>query len=128
VWETFRQFSTHTAISDGQRNYTYAQLKERSVRLVNALLSRGLEKGDRVAILMSNCIEHIELDIAIALAGLVKVPLNYRLHAKEHEYIIAHSGAKLIIGEEELLYFLESDVPSIVVEKEYEHWISFLFL
>jgi acyl-CoA synthetase (AMP-forming)/AMP-acid ligase II len=124
IQKTCKQFSSRPAISNGQRTYTYAELKNRSVRLANALLAQGLKKGDRVAILMSNRIEHIELDMAIALAGLIKVPLNYRLHAKEQEYILSHSGAAVLIGEENLIQRVTTRIPCIKAGKEYEDWIA----
>ena len=68
--------------------------------MANALLSFGLKKGDRVAILAPNHIEHIELEVAVAFAGLIKVPLNYHLRPREHEYMLQHSGPSLFLGEE----------------------------
>lgn len=112
------------ALFDGLKQYTFLQLKERSLRLANALLSSGLAKGDRVAILMSNRMEHIELDVAIAIAGLIKVPMNYRLHPNEHEYVLKDSGAKLLIGETHLIQPVNVTISVIRVGKEYESWIS----
>jgi acyl-CoA synthetase (AMP-forming)/AMP-acid ligase II len=111
------------ALTNGGTIYLYKELSERSARLAHALLDRGLQKGDRVAILMSNRLEHIELDIAIAWAGLIKVPLNYRMHPKEHEYILEHSEASLLIAEPHLLPGIETLCP-IVTTEEYEEWIS----
>lgn len=111
------------ALTDGRTTYLYRELCERAARLAQALLDRGLKKGDRVAILMSNRLEHIELDVAIAWAGLIKVPLNYRLHPKEHEYILEHSGASLLIAEPILLQGIETHGP-IVTTEEYDEWIS----
>ncbi|QGQ45561.1 class I adenylate-forming enzyme family protein [Metabacillus sediminilitoris] len=122
--KSFDKFSQHPSLYDGKRTYTFAQLKERSLRLANALLSRGLMKGDRVAILMSNRLEHIELDVAIALAGLIKVPLNYRLHFKEHEYALENSGAKILIAEDHLVGSIQSSIPMIRVGEEYEAWMT----
>lgn len=111
------------ALTDGRTTYSYEELRERAARLSQALLDRGLQKGDRVAILMSNRLEHIELDVAIAWAGLIKVPLNYRLHPKEHEYTLEQSGASLLIAEPHLLKGIEKIVP-VVTTDEYENWTS----
>ncbi|MCP3739596.1 class I adenylate-forming enzyme family protein [Rossellomorea sp. BNER] len=122
--KTFNKKSNKQALWDGTTAYTFSQLKERSLRLANALISRGLNKGDRVAILMSNRLEHIELDVAIALTGLIKVPLNYRLHPREHKYALKDSGASLLIGERHLIEPIDCQIPVVVVESEYESWIS----
>ncbi|MEW9674065.1 class I adenylate-forming enzyme family protein [Ammoniphilus sp. 3BR4] len=121
--KTCRSHAGRSAVTDGRIQYTYEELRQRAARLSQALLGRGLRKGDRVAILMSNRLEHIELDMAIAWAGLIKVPLNYRLHPKEHEYILGHSQSSLLIAEPHLLQGIETGVP-IVTTEEYEGWIS----
>jgi acyl-CoA synthetase (AMP-forming)/AMP-acid ligase II/uncharacterized membrane protein HdeD (DUF308 family) len=60
------------------------------------LLRLGLEPGDRVAILAYNCIEWMEIYIALAKAGLVAVPVNFRLLASEIQYIAEHSSARAL--------------------------------
>ncbi|MGQ5536595.1 class I adenylate-forming enzyme family protein [Neobacillus sp. M.A.Huq-85] len=111
------------ALTDGRTTFLYKEMGERAASLAQALLDRGLQKGERVAILMSNRLEHIELDVAIAWAGLIKVPLNYRLHPKEHEYILEHSGTSLLIAEPDLLQGIETKIPLVTTE-EYEEWIG----
>ncbi len=73
---------------DSKRTLTFAQWNERSNSLANALLGLGLVKGDRVALLAYNCIEWLELYVALAKAGLVAVPVNFRLTTPEIEYIV----------------------------------------
>src|SRR6267154_5129879 len=68
---------------DSTRVLTYREWNERSCRLANALLAMGLAKGDRVIILAYNCIEWMEIYVALAKAGLVAVPVNFRLTAAE---------------------------------------------
>ena len=87
---------------DGRRT-TYAQLEARAWRLANALTALGLTKGARVAVLSANCREYIEIDFAMARAGIVKVPLYAKNSAREHLYFLQDSGAKAIIGEAALL-------------------------
>ena len=55
----------------------------------------GLQRGDRVAFAMTNCVESIEVMYAIWHAGLCAVPMNAKLHAKEFAFILENSGAKL---------------------------------
>src|SRR5215510_5964472 len=55
----------------------------------------GLERGERVAIAMTNCVEAIEVMYAVWHAGLCAVPMNAKLHAKEFAFILENSGARL---------------------------------
>ena len=64
---------------DLDRSMTFAQWNRRACRLANGLLGLGLAKGDRVAILAYNCVEWAEIYAAAAKAGLVAVPINFRL-------------------------------------------------
>jgi len=87
---------------DSRRALTYAQWNARACRLANALLRLGLAPGDRVAVLAYNCIEWMEVYIALAKAGLVAVPVNFRLLASEVQYIAEHSSARALIVEDTL--------------------------
>jgi fatty-acyl-CoA synthase len=88
---------------DSQRRLTYAQWHDRATRLASALLALGLTKGDRVALLAYNCVEWMELYVALARAGLVAVPINFRLTTPEIAYIVGHSEARAMIAQHELL-------------------------
>jgi len=82
-------------------NLTYRELNERVNQLSNALISLGLQKGDRVAILSKNRPQIIESIYACYKAGLVTVPLNARLAIPEVAYMLNNSeSAALILGEE----------------------------
>ena len=87
---------------DSRRSLTYAQWRERACRLANALTGLGLAKGDRVAILAYNRLEWLEIYIGLAKAGLVAVPVNFRLVADEVRYIVEHSSARAFIVQDEL--------------------------
>ena len=78
---------------DLEREMTFKQWNERACRLAHGLLGLGLAKGDRVAVLAYNCVEWLEIFAAGAKAGLVIVPLNFRLVGKEIRYIIEDAGA-----------------------------------
>jgi fatty-acyl-CoA synthase len=78
---------------DSHRALTFRQWDDRASRLANALLGLGLRKGDRVALLAYNCVEWMELYVGLARAGLVAVPINFRLVGPEIAYIVEHSGA-----------------------------------
>jgi fatty-acyl-CoA synthase len=92
---------------DLDRSMTFAQWNDRSRRLANALLGLGLNKGDRVAILAYNCVEWSEIFAATAKAGLVALPINFRLVGKEVLYIIGNAEASAIIVQDELVGVVE---------------------
>ena len=87
------------AVFVGERRWaTYGELTKRAARLAGGLRTRlGLEPGDRVAIVMKNCPEYIAALYGIWWAGLVAVPVNAKLHAKEVDFIVADSGARRVI-------------------------------
>ena len=88
---------------DSRRALTFARWNERACRLANALVARGLRKGDRVAILAYNRVEWMEIYVALAKAGLVAVPVNFRLVGSEISYIVVHAGARAIIAADDLI-------------------------
>ncbi len=87
---------------DSHRSLDFATWNERANRLANGLLGLGLQKGDRVVLLAYNCVEWMEIYIALAGAGLVAVPLNFRLAPAEIAYIVSNSEARACIVQEEL--------------------------
>src|SRR6516164_4819872 len=92
---------------DLERSMTFAQWNDRSCRLANALIGLGLSKGDRVAILAYNCVEWCEIFAATAKAGLVALPINFRLVGKEVLYIVGNAEASAIIVQDELVDLVE---------------------
>jgi fatty-acyl-CoA synthase len=96
-----------TGLRDSKRALSYAQWDERASRLANALLGLGLVQGDRVALLAYNGIEWLEIYVALARAGLVAVPINFRLVGPEIAYIVQHSEARAFIVQEDLRALVE---------------------
>ena len=90
------------AARDSRRSLTWAEWDLRASRLANALLGLGLAKGDRVALLAHNALEWLELYAALSRAGLVAVPVNFRLAAPEIAYIVQHAQAKAFVVQERL--------------------------
>ena len=87
---------------DLERSLTFGQWNDRSRRLANAMLSMGLAKGDRVAILAYNRLEWAELYAATAKAGIIAVPINFRLSPIEIKFIIEDCGASAIFAQDAL--------------------------
>ena len=87
---------------DSTRSLTFARWNARACRLANALAGLGLRKGERVAVLAYNRVEWMEIYVGLAKAGLVAVPVNFRLLAPEIRYIAAHCGARAFIVQDSL--------------------------
>ncbi|HEY2276798.1 MAG TPA: AMP-binding protein [Streptosporangiaceae bacterium] len=119
------------AVSCGDQRRTYAALDTRSERIAAGLLVRGLVPGDRVAVLMANRIEYLEIYLAAARSGLTLVPVNPALTSPEIEYILADSGAVLLIADAGLVSSAGTGVatglPTVTVggpDDEFEQLIA----
>lgn len=91
-----------TGARDLDRALTFREWNARACRLAQTLLGLGLKKGDRVAVLAYNRLEWAEIYAAVAKAGLIVVPINFRLTAAEALFICTDSGASALIAEEAL--------------------------
>ena len=99
---------------DLEREMTFRVWHSRSCRLANAFAGIGLAKGDRICVLAYNCVEWLEIYAATAMAGLIAVPVNFRLLGPEIRYIVENCEAKALIVQDELLDAVEavrSDLP-----------------
>jgi long-chain acyl-CoA synthetase len=92
-----RAFSARPAVALGERVLVdYAALARRCASLAGAMRATlGLAPGDHVGIFGTNCPEYVELVWAAWWAGLAAVPINAKLHPKEAEYILDHSGTRV---------------------------------
>jgi fatty-acyl-CoA synthase len=109
-------FPDKKAIVYRGKEYTWKQFASRVYRLANGLTKKGIVKGDRVAIMSRNNNANLESFYGIGMAGAVSVPLNYRLLAKEVEYILNHSGSKAVVIEHiyaELLSSILKDLKTV---------------
>ena len=77
--------------------YTFAELDERANRSAHVLSELGLSKGDRIAVLLPNGHHFVEIFYAAARAGLIVVPLNWRLVADELAFLLRDSGATVLV-------------------------------
>ena len=94
-------YPAKTAVVDGEARFTYAQLQARVNRLSHALLGLNVAPGDRVCILSPNSHFFLESFYATSQIGAVLVPLNYRLVAADHEYILNHAGVSVVLVDHE---------------------------
>ncbi len=99
-----------------RKEISWKELEERSNRLANALIARGIGEGDRVIHLMMNSIQWLEAYFGILKSGAWVVPLNFRFTAEDMRYCTDVSGARaMIFGPEfaERVDAIRLQVPSI---------------
>ncbi len=115
-----RHYPTKLALVDGPQRFLYRDLEDRIDRFSNALLGLGLAPGDRVCMLSPNSHFYFESFFATAQAGLVLVPLNYRLVGADHAYILNHAGVAAVLVDAEytgIVDALRDQLPNV------RHWI-----
>lgn len=117
VGDWIRQWSAikpnGTAIIANDVACSYRDLDKRINKLARALNGLGVNKGDRVAVLLHNCREYIEIFFSLAKLGAIIVPINWRLTVPEMSFIVHDSGTKGMIFEDEF-----ADTVDAVKEKE----------
>ncbi len=114
-------YSEKTAIVDGDIRLTYGEFTTRVNRLSNALLELGLCRGDRACILSPNSHFFLESFYATSQIGVILVPLNYRLSAPEHAYILNHAGVRAVLVDSEYTAVLDEVRDDL---GRVEHFIS----
>ena len=105
-WLTKRAFLTperEAYVGDDGQRLTFRELNARSNQVANAFLEAGVEKGDRVALLLMNSPEFLEAYFGLAKIGAVVVPLNWRLVADELTFILKDSGARRLIFDDDFV-------------------------
>ena len=85
------------ALVDGQTRYSYAELDARVSRAANALLAKGVKKGDRLALMSTNTKEFVITFYAAMRLGLIVAPVNPRMAAPEVTYVLDDSGARVFV-------------------------------
>src|SRR5712672_162456 len=92
-----RYYPGRTAIVSGEMRPTFRELQDRVARIAAALKRHGFQAGDRLAILLPNGTEYIELVYACSWLGVIAVPLNTRLSAIEIDHILADASPRGLI-------------------------------
>jgi acyl-CoA synthetase (AMP-forming)/AMP-acid ligase II len=86
-----------TSVIAGGRRLRFADLRQGASAVARALRREGICRGDRVALLLKNCPEFLELFFGVTAAGAVVVPLNTRLHPKEHARLLQDCEPVLLV-------------------------------
>ena len=127
-----RVYPHREAVVDGADRFTYEQFLDRCDRWSTVLRELGVQPGDRVACIAPNSHANLEAFYAIPQLGAVIVPINYRLSIEDFEYILNHSGAKLVCVQAEYLDMVDqirAAVPGVqhfvAFTGSKPHWISY---
>ena len=122
----------------GERRLTYREALGAVNRLANAFVDAGLRVGDRVAVLSKNSIEYVLIYFAASKAGVVVVPLNYRLAVPEWTYILNDAQPRMLIAAGQYLstidsfrseletveHFVASDAVGLVGWESFQDWVT----
>ena len=96
---TWRDYSLvqSTCMQPYRRQITWSVFDEKANRFANLLLSRGVKKGDKVAILLMNCLEYLPIFFGVLKSGATVVPLNFRYTAEEIEYCVDLADVDILV-------------------------------
>jgi len=127
-----QQYPQRTAVVCGDERFTYTQLAERVGRLAGALRKSGVQPGERVAFLSTNCHRLLEAYYGVVEAGAVLLPLNIRLAPQELAYILNDSGACVLFLQNQFFKLVESFRSELTTVSTFyaldevspAHWIS----
>ncbi len=102
------------------KTISYGDLCRRADRTSCWLQSIGIEKGDRVAVMLNNCPEFLDLFLACSRLGAIFVPINFRITSKELDYFIKNCRPRLFVHGEDFFavvnaLVLESYLPPMMV-------------
>ncbi len=102
-----------TSAQPYRREITWSVFDEKANRVANMLMERGVQKGDRVAILMFNCLEWLPIYFGILKTGAIAVPFNFRFDAKEIQYCADLAEVQVLFFGPEFIGRIESIEPEL---------------
>ena len=97
---TWREFNLIDTAAEGdkyRREITWREFDIRANRFANLLFTRGIKKGDKVAILMMNCLEWLPIYFGILKTGALVVPMNYRYSSDEIKYCLDLADVRMLV-------------------------------
>ncbi len=102
-----------TAIVDGNLRFSYKEYASRVNRLANSLLSLQVQPGDVVSCLTLNCHQLLEAYYGVIKIGAVLNPINVRMGTKEIEYILQHSGSRIVFAHTDFAPIVRQQRPHL---------------
>ena len=113
--EDWREFGLNEGGTDAKlrKELTWGEFDSKANRVANYLLSQGVKKGDKVAILLMNCLEWLPIYFGVLKSGALAVPMNYRYTADEISYCLDLSDSSYLIFGQEFISRIEEKLPSL---------------
>ena len=99
-----------------RREITWMDFERKANRFANLLLSRGLKRGTKVAILLMNCIEWLPIYFGILKAGCIAVPMNFRYSSDEIAYCLDLADVEVLVFGPEFISridTIENNIPGV---------------
>ncbi len=112
TWKEY-ELMEPSPLSHYRREITWNVFNEKSNRFANLLLSRGIRKGDKVAILLMNCLEWLPIYFGILKTGALAVPLNFRYASDEIEYCVNLAEVNILVFGPEFIGRVEEIADSV---------------
>ncbi|HHV59145.1 MAG TPA: acyl--CoA ligase [Clostridiaceae bacterium] len=114
-WREYELIENNPA-GEYRRDMTWKVFDEKANRFANLLIKRGIKKGDKVAILLMNCLEWLPIYFGILKTGAIAVPLNFRYTAEEIKYCLELSDTVALVFGPEFISRMEqiyTNIPKI---------------
>ena len=108
TWWDFNLIESAASDAPYRRELSWKDFEAKANRFANLLLSRGLKKGTKVAILLMNCIEWLPIYFGILKAGCVAVPMNFRYSSDEIKYCLELADVEVLIFGPEFISRMDS--------------------
>ena len=112
---TWREYNLIEPSEDAcyRREMSWRDFDRRANRFANLLLSRGVKRGDKVALLLMNCLEWLPIYFGILKAGAIVVPMNYRYASDEIKYCLDLSDSRILVFGPEFTTRVDAVLPEL---------------
>ena len=97
TWRDMNLIESANPDAPYRREMSWAEFDRRANKFANLLLSRGVEKGTKVAILLMNCLEWLPIYFGILKAGCIAVPMNFRYSSEEIKYCLELADVDVLV-------------------------------
>ena len=115
-WQDFNLIQAANPDAPYRRELTWKDFDRRANRFANLLLSRGIKRGSKVAILLMNCLEWLPIYFGILKAGCIVVPMNFRYSSDEIKYCLELADAEVLVFGPEFIQRMDAvvdDLPGV---------------
>ena len=116
TWREYNLIETAAESDKYRREMTWREFDIKANRFANLLFTRGVKRGDKIAILLMNCLEWLPIYFGILKAGAIVVPMNYRYSSDEIKYCLDLADVRMLVfGPEfiERINAISDDIPAV---------------